>query len=50
MNAFEAAAQNNRAEELRNELVELFASQNQSGDSNFLSIPATYLKVTVKCS
>ena len=47
MNAFEAAEKNGRAEELQNELVALFNSQNQSADKNFTEIPATFLLVTV---
>lgn len=49
MNAFEAAEKNGKAAELQQELETLFNSQNQSGDSNTTSIPATFLKVTVKC-
>jgi hypothetical protein len=48
MNAFEAAEKNNKAVELERELTELFASQNQSGHADRISIPATYLKVMVK--
>lgn len=47
MNAFEAAEKNGRAGELEAELVALFNSQNQSGDPNSISIPATFLLVTV---
>ncbi len=47
MNAFEAAEANGKAGDLRSELVTLFESQNQSGDSNKTSIPATFLRVTV---
>jgi hypothetical protein len=47
MNAFEAAERNGRADELEAELVALFNSQNQSNDSGSLSIPATFLLVTV---
>ena len=47
MNAFEAAEKNGKAEELQKELEDLFRSQNQSGDENSLSIPATFLRVTV---
>jgi len=49
MNAFEAAEKNGKAAELQKELETLFESQNQSGDSNTTSIPATFLKVTVVC-
>ncbi len=47
MNAFEAAEKNGKAEELRQELEELFGSQNKSNDSGSISIPATFLRVTV---
>jgi ubiquinone/menaquinone biosynthesis C-methylase UbiE len=47
MNAFEAAEKNGKASELQRELVELFTSQNGSGDPNKISIPATFLRVTV---
>jgi len=45
MNAFEAAAKNDRAGELGEELELLFASQNQGGPHT--DIPSTFLKVTV---
>jgi ubiquinone/menaquinone biosynthesis C-methylase UbiE len=47
MNAFEAAEKNGKAADLQRELEALFESQNQSGDKNTTSIPATFLKVTV---
>lgn len=47
MNAFEAAEKNGKAEELQKELEDLFRSQNESGDEKSLSIPATFLRVTV---
>jgi len=47
MNAFEAAEKNGKAEQLQNELVALFESQNESGSKNKTSIPATFLLVTV---
>ena len=47
MNAFEAAKANGRADELRNELVELFEKQNTTGSNDVTSIPATFLRVTV---
>ena len=47
MNAFEAAEKNGKAEQLQNELVNLFESQNKSGNSKTTSIPATFLLVTV---
>ena len=49
MNAFEAAEKNGKAMNLQQELVELFTSQNQSGSENAVSIPATFLRVTVNC-
>ncbi len=45
MNAFAAAGENGRAEELQEELEDLFASQNTSAKGT--SIAATYLRVTV---
>ena len=48
MNAFEAAENNGKALQLQRELEELFASQNRSTDPNTTSIPATFLRVTVK--
>ena len=50
MNAFEAAEKNGRAEELQNELEELFNSQNISTTSDLTTIPATFLRVTVDVS
>jgi hypothetical protein len=47
MNAFDAAEKNGKAQDLQNELVTLFNSQNQSPDKNLTSIPATFLLVTV---
>lgn len=47
MNAFEAAEQNGKDGDLHRELEALFQSQNQSGNPNATSIPATFLKVTV---
>jgi SAM-dependent methyltransferase len=47
MNAFEAAEKNSRADDLKNDLVALFESQNTSPDKNATSIPATFLRVTV---
>ena len=47
MNAFEAAEANGKAADLHHELVELFASQNQSGNNTTTKIPATFLRVTV---
>ena len=48
MNAFEAAEKNGKAPQLQHELEVLFESQNQSTTANTASIPATFLKVTVK--
>jgi hypothetical protein len=48
MNAFAAAAETGREEELHRELDRLFNAQNQSGDPGRTTIPATYLKVTVR--
>ena len=48
MNAFEAAEKNGKALQLQRELEELFESQNKSTDPNKTSIPATFLRVTVK--
>ena len=47
MNAFEAAEKNGKAAELQRELEALFISQNNSGDLDKTSIPATFLRVTV---
>jgi SAM-dependent methyltransferase len=47
MNAFEAAAKDGRAEQLREELVKLFEEQNGAG-ADSTEIVATYLKVTVR--
>jgi ubiquinone/menaquinone biosynthesis C-methylase UbiE len=48
MNAFEAAEKNGKANELQRELEALFNSQNKSTVPNETSIPATFLRVTVK--
>jgi SAM-dependent methyltransferase len=47
MNAFAAAEQNGKSQALRDELVKLFESQNQSGRADATVIPATFLRVTV---
>lgn len=47
MNAFDAAEKNEKANQLKKELVDLFESQNKSGDASSVSIPATFLLVTV---
>jgi ubiquinone/menaquinone biosynthesis C-methylase UbiE len=49
MNAFEAAEKNGKVDALQNELASLFKSQNTSPGENSTSIPATFLRVTVKC-
>lgn len=49
MNAFEAARQNGKEEDLQNELEALFAKCNESKDKNSTVIPATFLRVTVQC-
>jgi ubiquinone/menaquinone biosynthesis C-methylase UbiE len=48
MNAFEAAEKNGKANELQRELEALFIGQNKSTVPNETSIPATFLRVTVK--
>ena len=48
MNAFEAAEKNNKALALQRELEELFVAQNKSTDPDKTSIPATFLRVTVR--
>ncbi len=47
MNAFAAAADSGREDELHEELDRLFNEQNQSADPGRTTIPATYLRVTV---
>jgi SAM-dependent methyltransferase len=47
MNAFDAANKNGKAADLQKELEELFARQNTGGKDK-TSIPATFLKITVK--
>jgi ubiquinone/menaquinone biosynthesis C-methylase UbiE len=47
MNAFEAAEKNGKAGALQQELEELFNRQNTTGSDDTLSIPATFLRVTV---
>jgi ubiquinone/menaquinone biosynthesis C-methylase UbiE len=49
MNAFEAAEKNGKSADLNRELLELFNSQNKSTDSGSISIPSTFLRVTVTC-
>lgn len=48
MNAFEAAEKNGKSADLQRDLEELFTRQNQSSDPGKTSIPATFLRVTVK--
>ncbi len=48
MNAFEAAEKNGKALELQRELEELFNNQNKSTVPGETSIPATFLRVTVR--
>lgn len=47
MNAFEAAEKIGKAEQLQQELKDLFNSQNKSSAEGTTSIPATFLRVTV---
>jgi len=47
MNAFEAAEKNGKATDLQHELEALFNSQNKSTTENIVSIPASYLRVTI---
>ena len=47
MNAFAAAGENGRTADLEGELISLFEAQNEGGDDNATSIPATFLRVTV---
>ena len=46
MNALAAAEQSGRADELRDQLSQLFEAQNQSGVAGRTEIPATFLRVT----
>jgi hypothetical protein len=46
MNAFAAAGQNGRSDDLARELVELFTAQNRRGNGT-CAIPATFMRVTV---
>ncbi|MGE3167194.1 MAG: class I SAM-dependent methyltransferase [Planctomycetota bacterium] len=48
MNAFDAARQIGRSDELLRELEDLFARQNTASDASTVSIPATFLRVTVQ--
>lgn len=49
MNAYESAEKEGKKEILQNELETLFVSKNESLDENKMTIPATFLKVTVQC-
>ena len=48
MNAFEAAAQEGRTEDLRRELEALVASQDRSTDPSRTVVPASFLRVTAR--
>ena len=48
MNAFEAAEKNGKAAKLQQELEALFTAQNKSTVAGSTSIPATFLRVTVR--
>jgi hypothetical protein len=48
MNAFDAAAKDGRTDDLQNELEALFNEKNTSTLADMTSIPATFLRVTVK--
>jgi SAM-dependent methyltransferase len=48
MNAFGAAEQSGKADDLLRELEDLFDRQNTSGTRDATSIPATFLRVTVR--
>jgi ubiquinone/menaquinone biosynthesis C-methylase UbiE len=48
MNAFDAAEKNGKAQALQEALEALFTKENRSGDAGKTSIPATFLRVTVK--
>ena len=47
MNAFAAAEESDRADELQAELEVLFDSQNTSPSQDITCIPATFLRVTI---
>ena len=49
MNAFEAAEKNGKAENLQQELTDLFTSQNKAASPDSTLIPASFLRVTVNC-
>ena len=48
MNAFDAATQAGRADDLQRELAALFTAQNTSRDPDRTVIPATFLRVEVR--
>ena len=48
MNAFDAAEKDGKSEDLHRELENLFVSQNANADGQATSIPATFLKVSVR--
>jgi len=48
MNAFEAAEKNGRASDLKKELDTLFVSKNTSVNPGMTTIPATFMRVTVR--
>jgi ubiquinone/menaquinone biosynthesis C-methylase UbiE len=48
MNAFEAAEANGRKADLQHDLEALFEEKNESSEPGVTSIPATFLRVTVK--
>jgi SAM-dependent methyltransferase len=48
MNAYSAANESGRGEDLHRELSELFESQNTTGRPDTTAIPATFLRVTVQ--
>ena len=48
MNAFDAAEKGGRAADLQKELEALFEAQNKSPREGATSIPATFLRVTVR--
>ena len=47
MNAYEAAEKDGRADELHQELDTLFNAHNKSRSKDTMSIPATFLRVSV---
>lgn len=47
MNAFEAAEKSGRTADLQRQLEDLFRAQNKSSRKDMISVPATFLRVTV---